>query len=75
MLVAWSASAPIIVAASMGPVSFGNILSGSPLTPCTAPFCDGGGGLSCAGFSRCVDDPGDDCVPERGGTGCAGTCA
>lgn len=41
---------------------------------CPRAFCGGIGGVACAGFGHCVDDPSDDCDPEQGGADCAGIC-
>lgn len=40
----------------------------------TAPFCGGIAGFECPGAGSCVDDPADDCDPERGGADCGGLC-
>ena len=37
-------------------------------------FCGGIAGLPCRDGGRCVDDPGDDCDPARGGRDCGGVC-
>jgi hypothetical protein len=43
--------------------------------PCPEPAaCGGIAGLSCAPGFQCVDDPTDDCVPEKGGADCPGLC-
>ena len=43
--------------------------------PCSGrPMCGGIAGLSCQPGLECVDDPADDCVPERGDADCAGIC-
>jgi hypothetical protein len=39
-----------------------------------APFCGGIAGFPCPGAGDCVDDPGDDCDPTRGGADCGGIC-
>lgn len=39
-----------------------------------APFCGGIAGLECTGAGECVDDPRDDCDPNRGGADCGGLC-
>lgn len=39
-----------------------------------APFCGGIAGFPCPGEGDCVDDPRDDCDPERGGADCGGLC-
>ncbi|HEU4577700.1 MAG TPA: hypothetical protein VFS67_05570 [Polyangiaceae bacterium] len=44
----------------------------TPLEP--APFCGGFAGIACPGSGTCVDDPSDDCDPERGGADCGGIC-
>ncbi|WP_395809316.1 hypothetical protein [Archangium minus] len=36
--------------------------------------CGGFAGTPCPQGQRCVDDPGDDCDPERGGADCIGIC-
>jgi hypothetical protein len=38
-------------------------------------FCGGFAGIACPGAGSCVDDPSDDCDPERGGADCGGICA
>jgi hypothetical protein len=43
--------------------------------PGGGPFCGGFAGIACPGAGSCVDDPTDDCDPERGGADCGGTCA
>src|SRR5262249_19893801 len=41
--------------------------------PCAAPqTC--GGGVSCEPGFECVDDPSDECAPERGDADCGGIC-
>lgn len=40
----------------------------------TGPFCGGFAGIRCEEANVCVDDPRDDCDPERGGADCAGMC-
>ena len=43
--------------------------------PCSEPrTCGGITGLSCEPGFQCVDDPRDDCVPEKGGADCGGIC-
>ena len=37
-------------------------------------FCGGIASLPCRDGGRCVDDPGDDCDPSRGGRDCGGVC-
>jgi len=37
-------------------------------------FCGGFAGIACPGSGSCVDDPSDDCDPERGGADCGGLC-
>jgi hypothetical protein len=37
-------------------------------------FCGGFAGIACPGAGSCVDDPSDDCDPERGGADCGGLC-
>ena len=37
-------------------------------------FCGGFGGIQCPDDLTCVDDPRDDCDPERGGADCGGIC-
>lgn len=37
-------------------------------------FCGGIAGIRCPDGGRCVDDPGDDCDPARGGRDCGGVC-
>jgi hypothetical protein len=39
------------------------------------PSCGGIAGIACPGAGDCVDDPSDDCDPERGGADCGGICA
>jgi hypothetical protein len=36
--------------------------------------CGGFAGLECPRGLTCVDDPSDDCDPERGGADCIGVC-
>ena len=36
--------------------------------------CGGIAGLMCPKGMKCVDDPGDDCNPAKGGADCMGTC-
>ena len=45
-----------------------------PIMRPRAGFCGGIGGIRCPGGGRCVDDPGDDCDPARGGRDCGGVC-
>ena len=40
-----------------------------------SPQCGGIAGIPCAGFGKCVDDPTDQCDPERGGADCGGICS
>jgi len=47
--------------------------SGGSPTP-SAQFCGGFAGIECPGAGSCVDDPSDDCDPERGGADCGGVC-
>jgi len=42
--------------------------------PLDGPFCGGIAGFPCPGAGDCVDDPRDDCDPERGGADCGGIC-
>ena len=43
--------------------------------PASDPIpCDGFAGLACPDGYVCVDDPTDDCDPDRGGADCAGIC-
>ena len=43
--------------------------------PCSGrPTCGGIAGLSCQPGFQCVDDPADDCTPERGDADCTGLC-
>ncbi|HEX5748652.1 MAG TPA: hypothetical protein VFZ09_20600 [Archangium sp.] len=37
-------------------------------------FCGGIAGIPCAEGYACVDDPRDDCDPDRGGADCGGIC-
>lgn len=37
-------------------------------------FCGGIAGIPCPEGYTCVDDPSDDCDPERGGADCGGIC-
>ena len=43
-------------------------------TPPVPEFCGGIGNLPCPEGFTCVDDPRDDCDPERGGRDCGGIC-
>ncbi len=43
-------------------------------TPPVPEFCGGFGNLPCPEGFTCVDDPRDDCDPERGGRDCGGIC-
>jgi hypothetical protein len=45
-----------------------------PIDGGTGPFCGGFAGIACPGAGSCVDDPSDDCDPERGGADCGGVC-
>ena len=36
--------------------------------------CGGFGGLECPDGLTCVDDPADDCDPNKGGADCIGVC-
>jgi hypothetical protein len=47
-------------------------LSGQDLA--RLPRCGGFAGFRCPGNLRCVDMPGDDCDPNRGGADCLGVC-
>lgn len=42
--------------------------------PLNAPMCGGLAGIECPGSGVCVDDPRDDCDPERSGADCFGVC-
>ena len=42
--------------------------------PGEAQFCGGFAGIECPGAGACIDDPSDDCDPERGGADCGGLC-
>lgn len=37
-------------------------------------YCGGFAGLTCPKGQVCVDDPSDDCDPEKGGADCIGLC-
>lgn len=37
-------------------------------------FCGGVGGIQCPSGMMCVDDPSDDCDPNRGDADCGGIC-
>jgi hypothetical protein len=37
-------------------------------------FCGGIAGFPCPGGGTCIDDPSDDCDPDRGGADCGGLC-
>lgn len=37
-------------------------------------FCGGFAGIACPADMRCVDDPHDDCDPDKGGADCGGIC-
>jgi hypothetical protein len=43
-------------------------------TPIETTFCGGIAALPCPGSGSCVDNPSDDCDPERGGADCGGIC-
>lgn len=44
-------------------------------SPCPEPSaCGGVAELPCADGFQCVDNPADDCAPERGGADCGGIC-
>ena len=45
-----------------------------PPDPGDAPFCGGIAGFPCPGEGVCLDDPRDDCDPDRGGADCGGYC-
>ena len=38
-------------------------------------FCGGIAAIPCPGAGRCVDDPTDNCDPNRGGADCGGICS
>ena len=40
----------------------------------TGRFCGGFGGFPCPEGYACIDDPSDDCDPQRGGADCSGIC-
>ena len=42
--------------------------------PSAGQFCGGFAGIECPGAGACLDDPSDDCDPERGGADCGGLC-
>jgi hypothetical protein len=42
--------------------------------PPEGEFCGGFAGIPCPDGYACVDDPSDDCDPERGGADCGGVC-
>ena len=53
------------------------LVSGSATTfadPPKGATCGGITGIPCPEGCICVDDPGDDCNPKRGGADCSGTC-
>ncbi|HET6582001.1 MAG TPA: hypothetical protein VFG69_01115 [Nannocystaceae bacterium] len=37
-------------------------------------FCGGFGGIPCPDGKECIDDPNDDCDPNKGGADCGGIC-
>ena len=41
---------------------------------CSDIFCGGFAGIECPDGYTCVDDPGDDCDPRKGGADCGGIC-
>jgi len=43
-------------------------------TPIETTFCGGIAAFPCPGSGTCVDNPNDDCDPERGGADCGGLC-
>ncbi len=43
-------------------------------TPIETTFCGGIAAFPCPGSGSCVDNPADDCDPERGGADCGGIC-
>jgi len=45
----------------------------TPIEP-SGPFCGGIAAFRCPGAGSCVDNPNDDCDPERGGADCGGIC-
>lgn len=48
---------------------------GVAVESCPDPaFCGGIAGFPCPEDSECIDDPGDDCDPNKGGADCAGIC-
>lgn len=45
------------------------------VSPCSeAKFCGGIAGFPCDDGFTCIDDPADDCSPEKGGADCGGIC-
>lgn len=45
-----------------------------PQLGCCLPTCGGFLGTRCANGGTCVDDPTDDCDPNKGGADCGGVC-
>jgi hypothetical protein len=45
-----------------------------PLCPATSATCGGLTGATCPEGYTCVDDPSDNCDPNKGGADCAGVC-
>jgi hypothetical protein len=45
-----------------------------PTEPTDGPLCGGFAGIECPGAGSCIDDPSDDCDPDRGGADCSGIC-
>jgi len=43
-------------------------------TPIETTFCGGIAAFPCPGSGICVDNPNDDCDPDRGGADCGGLC-
>jgi hypothetical protein len=41
---------------------------------CKPPFCGGIAGFPCPDGLQCIDDPSDDCDPNKGGADCGGIC-
>lgn len=48
-------------------------VGGGPACP-PKQFCGGIAAIACPGAGTCVDDPSDNCNPDKGGADCGGVC-